>query len=93
MRDSPTGTVRLDKFLQASRLVRRRTLANRLCDAGKITLNGLRAKPAANTKIGDLISVTLSTRRLVVRVRRLPEGRLSPEPPFEVIEDRRTAEV
>lgn len=93
MKGSPTGTVRLDKFLQASRLIKRRTLANRLCDAGKITLNGLRAKPAANTKIGDLIGVSLGTRRLVVRVRSLPEGRQSPEPPFEVIEDRRSAEV
>lgn len=93
MKNWPTGTVRLDKFLQASRLIRRRTLANRLCDAGKITLNGLRAKPAANTKVGDLIGVSLGTRRLVVRVRRLPEGRASPEPPFEVIEDRRTAEA
>ncbi|MGQ0550583.1 MAG: S4 domain-containing protein [Armatimonadota bacterium] len=85
--------MRLDKFLQASRIVRRRTLANRLCDAGKITLNGLRAKPAAPTKVGDLIGVSVGARRLVVRIRRLPEGRPSPEPPFEVIEDRRTAEA
>lgn len=85
--------MRLDKFLQVSRIVRRRTLANRLCNAGKVTLNGLRAKPAAITKIGDLVAVHLGSRRLVVRVRRLPEGRPSSEAPFEVIEDRRVAEA
>ncbi len=84
--------MRLDKFLQASRIIRRRTLANRLCDAGKITLNGLLAKPAAATRIGDLIGVNLGSRRLVVRITRLPEGRPSAEASFDVIEDHRTAE-
>ena len=85
--------MRLDKFLQTSRIVKRRTMANRLCDAGKVTLNGLRAKPAADTKIGDLIGVTFGARRLVVKVLRLPEGRPSPAAPFEVVEDTRTPEA
>ncbi len=84
--------MRLDKFLQTSRLVKRRTLANRLCDAGKVTLNGLRAKPAADTKIGDLVGVNFGARRLVIRITRLPEGRPLPDPPFKVVEDRRTPE-
>ncbi|MDR7484612.1 MAG: RNA-binding S4 domain-containing protein [Armatimonadota bacterium] len=81
--------MRLDKFLQASRLVRRRALANRLCDAGRVTLNGRQAKPAAEVEEGDLIGVHFGTRRTVVKVRRLPTGRPSTEPVYEVVEDRR----
>lgn len=81
--------MRLDKFLQESRLVRRRTLANRLCDAGRVTLNGRRAKPAAGVGVGDLVEVHIGARRLTVKVLRLPAGRRSAEPLVEVVEDRR----
>jgi ribosomal 50S subunit-recycling heat shock protein len=84
--------MRLDKFLHASRLVKRRTLANRLCDAGRVTLNGRRAKPAAEVEPGDVLGLTTGTRRLVVKILRLPSGRPGPEPAFEIVEDRRTAE-
>lgn len=85
--------MRLDKFLQTSRLVKRRTLANRLCDAGRVTLNGRRAKPAAEVNPGDLVGLSFGTRRIVVKVLRLPSGRPDPERAFEVVEDRRTAEA
>jgi ribosomal 50S subunit-recycling heat shock protein len=85
--------MRLDKFLQASRLIKRRTLANRLCDAGKIMLNGRRAKAAAEVKIGDSIGVDFGTRHIVAKVLRIPEGRPAPEPVYEVVEDRRSAEA
>jgi len=82
--------LRLDKFLQASRLVKRRTLANRLCDAGKVTLNGHKAKPAAEVRVGDLLGVNFGARRLVVKVLHLPTGRPSADSPVEVVEDQRT---
>lgn len=82
--------MRLDKFLQISRLIRRRTLANRLCDAGKITLNGRRAKAAAEVRVGDLVGVDFGTRHIVAKVLRIPEGRPSPEPIYQVVEDRRS---
>ncbi|MBI3998317.1 MAG: RNA-binding S4 domain-containing protein [Armatimonadetes bacterium] len=82
--------MRLDKYLQASRLIKRRTLANRLCDAGKVTVNGHRAKPAAAVEIGDLVGLELGPRRLTVRVVRLPEGRPSTEPAYEIVEDVRS---
>ncbi len=82
--------MRLDKFLQASRLVKRRTLANRLCDAGKVTLNGTKAKPAVEVRVGDLVRLNFGMRQLVVRVLRLPTGRPSADSPVEVVEDRRT---
>jgi ribosomal 50S subunit-recycling heat shock protein len=82
--------MRLDKYLQASRLVKRRTLANRLCDAGRVSLNGQRAKPAAEVRVGDVIGVRFGERTLTTRVLRLPEGRPSPDPAYDVIEDRRS---
>lgn len=84
--------MRLDKYLQASRLIKRRTLANRLCDAGRVTLNGGQAKPAAEVKVGDIVGLSFGTHRLVVKVLRLPAVRPSAEPAFAVVEDQRTVE-
>jgi ribosomal 50S subunit-recycling heat shock protein len=81
--------MRLDKYLQASRLIKRRTLANRLCDAGRVTLNGHKAKPAAEVRAGDLLGVNFGTRRMIVKVLRLPEGRPSPDALYEIVEDQR----
>ncbi|HLN13251.1 MAG TPA: S4 domain-containing protein, partial [bacterium] len=44
--------MRLDKFLQVSRLVRRRALANSLCHAGRVTLNGRAVPPASTVRPG-----------------------------------------
>ncbi len=85
--------MRLDKFLQVSRLVRRRVLANRLCDAGRVTLNGRPAKAAAPVRAGDVLGIALGARRLVVRIVQVPEGRPAGDPPYEVLEDARTADV
>jgi ribosomal 50S subunit-recycling heat shock protein len=81
--------VRLDKFLQVSRLVKRRTMANRLCDAGRVTLNGHRAKPAADVEVGARIGVDFGTRQVVARVLRIPAGRPSFEPIIEIVQDQR----
>lgn len=85
--------MRLDKYLQASRLIKRRTLANRLCDAGRVTLNGHKAKPAAEVGAGDLLGVNFGPRRMIVKVLRLPQGRPSPEAPYEIVEDHRTPDA
>jgi ribosomal 50S subunit-recycling heat shock protein len=65
--------VRLDKFLQVSRLVKRRALANRLCDAGRVTVNGRRAAPAAQVHTGDTIEVEVGDQRIRARVRDVPK--------------------
>jgi len=52
-------TMRLDKFLKVSRLLKRRAVANEACGAGKVDVNGRPAKPACSVKIGDIISLTL----------------------------------
>ena len=85
--------MRLDKFLQVSRLVKRRTMANRLCDAGRITLDGHRAKPAADVEVGSSIGVNFGTRQVVARVLRIPSGRPSSEPTIEIVQDQRVQDA
>ena len=48
--------MRLDKFLKVSRLIKRRTVANEACDAGRVTVNGTVAKASVKVKVGDIIS-------------------------------------
>ena len=47
--------MRLDKFLKVSRLIKRRTVANEACDAGRVMVNGKPAKASVNVKVGDVI--------------------------------------
>lgn len=64
--------MRLDKFLQLSRLVKRRTVAHALCAAGRVRLNGLDAKPASAVGAGDVITITYGDRRVVAKVLAVP---------------------
>ena len=49
--------MRLDKFLKVSRVIKRRTVANDACDAGRVSVNGKAAKASADVKIGDIVEV------------------------------------
>ena len=49
--------MRLDKFLKVSRLIKRRTVANEACDAGRVSVNGKPAKAGYEVKVGDIISI------------------------------------
>ena len=49
--------MRLDKFLKVSRLIKRRTVANEACDAGRVMVNGKPAKASTNVKVGDEIHI------------------------------------
>jgi len=60
--------VRLDKYLKVSRIIKRRTVANEACAAGRVLLNGKEAKPSAEVKVGDALEVRLGARALRVRV-------------------------
>ena len=55
--------MRLDKFLKVSRLIKRRTVANDACDAGRVTINDRPAKASANVKVGDIIEIVLAARQ------------------------------
>jgi len=47
--------MRLDKFLKVSRLIKRRTVANEACDAGRVMVNGKPAKASTNVKVGEIL--------------------------------------
>ena len=65
--------MRLDKYLKVSRLIKRRTIANEACDAGRIIVNGKAARASYDVKENDVIEINLGTRPLVVRVLRIVE--------------------
>ena len=60
--------MRLDKFLKVSRLIKRRTVANEACSLGRVTVNGKIAKPAADVKEGDIITVRLGAKKLTAEI-------------------------
>ena len=49
--------MRLDKFLKVSRIIKRRTVANEACDAGRVEINGKVAKASVDVKVGDIVSI------------------------------------
>lgn len=51
--------MRLDKYLKVSRIIKRRTVANEACDAGRVEVNGKVARASYDVKIGDKITVNL----------------------------------
>ena len=67
--------MRLDLFLKASRLCPRRAVAQVLCEAGAIFVNGMKAKPARTVHVGDEINLRRRNRLLTVRVIALPATR------------------
>lgn len=60
--------MRLDKFLKVSRLIKRRTVANEACDAGRVLVNDKTAKASLNVKAGDVIEIQFGTRIVKVEV-------------------------
>ncbi|HEX8143868.1 MAG TPA: S4 domain-containing protein [Pyrinomonadaceae bacterium] len=64
--------MRLDLFLKASRLCPRRSLAQDLCEAGAVLVNGARAKSSRTVHVGDEISLRRRNRLLLIRVQALP---------------------
>lgn len=66
--------MRLDKFLQLTGLVKRRTLAKELCDAGRIKVNGKVAKPSLEVRVGDVIEGDTGWEQWEVKVLQIPKG-------------------
>lgn len=60
--------MRLDKFLKVSRLIKRRTVANDACDAGRVTINGKPAKASSTVKAGDIIEIGFGSKAVKVEV-------------------------
>ena len=65
--------MRLDKFLKVSRLIKRRTVANEACDAGRVTINGKPAKASAAVNEGDILEIGFGTKAVKVEVLNVQE--------------------
>lgn len=60
--------MRLDKFLKVSRLIKRRTVANEACDAGRVLINDKPAKASANVRAGDVLTIQFGNKDVRVEV-------------------------
>lgn len=65
--------MRLDKYLKVSRLIKRRTVANEACDAGRVMINDKTAKASAEVKAGDIISIGFGNKEVKVEVLNVQE--------------------
>lgn len=69
--------MRLDKFLKVSRLIKRRTVANSVCDSARVFVNNNPAKPAKTLKEGDIITIEFRDSQKTVKVLKIPQGNVS----------------
>ncbi len=65
--------MRLDKYLKITRLIKRRTVANEACDAGRVTVNGKVARASYDVKEGDVVELNLGQKPLRVQVLKVSE--------------------
>ena len=66
--------MRLDKYLKASRLIKRRTVANEACDNERVSVNGRPARASYEVKVGDVIAIRFGERTLTVEVLSVQEN-------------------
>ena len=81
--------MRIDKYLKVSRLIKRRTVANEVADAGRIMVNGKAAKASYAVKAGDVIEITFGNRPVKVKVLSIdaPGGKDVAREMYQVIEE------
>ena len=65
--------MRLDKYLKVSRLIKRRTVANEACDAGRVVVNGKVARASYDVKVGDEIEIAFCNKTVKARVLKVVE--------------------
>ena len=65
--------MRLDKYLKVSRLIKRRTVANEACDAGRVSVNGKPTRASYDVKQGDVIEMKLGAKTVTVKVEKVTE--------------------
>lgn len=65
--------MRLDKYLKVSRIIKRRTIANEVCDAGRVIVNGKAVRASYNVKVNDIIEIAFGTRQVKVQVTNVAE--------------------
>ena len=65
--------MRLDKYLKVSRHIKRRTVANEACDAGRVAVNGKPARASYDVKVRDEIEITFGNKTVKARVLKVAE--------------------
>lgn len=65
--------MRLDKYLKVSRLIKRRTVANEACDAGRVSVNGKIVKASYDVKVGDVIEISFGNKAVKAEVTMIAE--------------------
>ncbi|HAP32986.1 MAG TPA: RNA-binding protein [Lachnospiraceae bacterium] len=66
--------MRLDKFLKVSRIIKRRTVANEACDAGRVKVNDKQAKASTDVKVGDIVEVGFGSKNLKIEILKISES-------------------
>lgn len=82
--------MRLDKYLKVSRIIKRRTVANEACDAGRVVVNGKIARASYDVKVNDVIELMLGARTVKARVVSVNEYAKKDEAAmmYEIIEEK-----
>ena len=65
--------MRVDKYLKVSRLIKRRTVANEACDAGRVFINGKQVKASAEVKVGDVLEIGFGDKAVKVEITQIVE--------------------
>jgi ribosomal 50S subunit-recycling heat shock protein len=65
--------MRIDKFLKVSRLIKRRTVANEVCEQGRVKINEKVAKPGSEVKVGDIIEIQFGNNTTTIEITRISE--------------------
>ena len=68
------ATMRVDKFLKNSRLIKRRSVAKEACDQGRVSINGKQAKAGSEVEIGDIVHIEFGNSSISIKVLKLSEG-------------------
>lgn len=74
--------MRLDKYLKISRIIKRRTVANEACDAGRVLVNGKPERASYSVKVGDVLEVQLGTKPFKAEVLSINEYAKKEEAPL-----------
>ena len=65
--------MRLDKYLKVSRIIKRRTVANEACDAGRVLVDGKVARASYNVKVGDVLEINFGTKTVKAEILNVAE--------------------
>ncbi len=65
--------MRIDKYLKVSRLIKRRTVANEVCEQGRVKINDKVAKPGSEVKVGDIIEIQFGNNTTTIEITRVSE--------------------